>query len=139
MRRVALVVLVACSREPAKAKPAPKEGGSYSELVASRQSSPATETRTELACAKQFVALSEQPRREVKIANKRCQQGDFDARSACYDKRENELAALSAAELWKQAEPTELVTAVAKRLFAAQDAGASLTATERELMAVYMF
>jgi hypothetical protein len=143
MRSVALVVLVACSREsaPPTPKPAapPLEGGSYRELVSATQSSQATETRTDLVCSKQFVELSKAPRREVKSVDKYCQLDDLKARFACYDKREKVLEGLSAAELWKQAEPNELVQAVVRRLFVAAEAGATLTATERELVAAYMF
>jgi hypothetical protein len=145
MRRVVLLVLVGCSREPAPPKPkpepapAPKEPGSYGDLVSSTQSGSATETRSELACTEKFVELSEQPRRDVKIVDKHCTQKNLEARFACYDKRRNMLDALPGVELWKQAEESELVDSVARRTFVAREAGATLSATERELVAAYMF
>jgi hypothetical protein len=149
MRCATLVVaLCVCScekskpkAEPAPAAPAaPAEGGSYSDLVKQTQSAPPTETRTELACSKQYLALSKEERHEVKLVGKdRCPQADMDARFACYDKREKALGALSAEELWKQADEDELVSAVATRLVAAAEQGVSLAAAERELLAAYLF
>ena len=125
---------------PAPAPSEPAEGGSYSDLVKQTQSAPPTETRTELACSKQYVALSKEERREVKRVGKdRCPQKDMDARFACYDKREKALEALPAEELWKEADAGELVSMVVMRLMAATEQGVSLTAVERELVAAYMF
>jgi hypothetical protein len=147
-------LLVACKREP-KPEPTPPAvasasgasdgsgsaaGGSYSDLVKETQSGSATETRTELACSKKFVELSKQPRRELPSLGKdRCPQKDFDAQMKCYEKREAELDKLPAAKLWKEAGPSELVFRVVARIEKAAEAGATLTAAERELEAVLMF
>ena len=147
MRSLVIVaLLVGCKRET---KPEPKpavasasgsaEGGSYSDLVKSTQSGSATKTRTELACSKQFVELSKEPRREVPPGKDRCPQKDFDEQMKCYDKRDAALDALPAGKLWKEAGPTELVFRVATRIEKAIAAGKALTATERELEAALLF
>jgi hypothetical protein len=95
-------MVLACERDksPPPPKPAQFEHGSYQDVVTRTQSGPATETRTELACSKQFIALSKEARREPKTRG-------------------------------------ALAQGVAERLYDASEAGASLTASERELLAVY--
>jgi hypothetical protein len=138
MRGLALVLIGACSREPAPRKEAPA-GGSYKDLVTSAQTGSATERRDAIACSQRFVELSRQPYKPLPATEGHCRQGDLEARFRCFDARDAHLATLAGDALWREADDGELVPAVFARIVAAREAGVTLTGAEQELFAAYVF
>ena len=95
-------------------------------------------TRNELACSQRFVELSRQPNREVPAYEARCARDNLQAQFRCIRAREAHLATLAGDALWRDADDSELLPEVFRRVIEAREAGATLATTERELAAAYI-
>lgn len=125
MRWLAIaLVLLACKRDERRESPvtpAPPVG-SYQDLITSTQKGPATETRTELACASQIPV----PARQDQDTGTSTSEEEL-------EKRQAELAAMSSDKLAREATADELVSTVTDRLIRALEASKTLSPIERDV------